>query len=92
MLEIAERVARVPSDVQQFNKRSVHRQMELMGLRAGVRAGTELQALSSQTESAKAFYERARRDGLKAALDDRDRRLRRLWHPAEWLPKRSEPD
>ena len=72
VLEIAERVARVPSDVQQFNKRSVHRQMELMGLRAGVRAGTELQALSSQTDSAKAFYERARRDGLKAALDDRD--------------------
>lgn len=72
VLEIAERVARVPSDVQQFNKRSVHRQMDLMGLRAGVRAGTELQALSTQTESARAFFESVRRDGLKAALDRRD--------------------
>ena len=72
VLEIAERVARVPSDVQQFNKRSVHRQMELMGLRAGVRAGTELQALSTQTASAKSFFDTVRRDGLKAALDQRD--------------------
>ena len=72
VLEIAARVAQVPSDVQQFNKRSVHRQMELMGLRAGVRAGTELQALSTQTESAKAFFETVRRDGLKSALDRRD--------------------
>lgn len=72
VLDIAERVARVPTDVQQFNKRSVHRQMEIMGLRAGVRAGTELQALSTQTESAKAFFETVQTEGLRAALERRD--------------------
>lgn len=72
VLEIAQRVAQVPAEVQQFNKRSVHRQMEAMGLRTGVRAGTELQALATFTESAKDFYDRVRESGLKQALDDRD--------------------
>ena len=40
MLAIAERVARTPSDLQQINKRAVHRQMDAMGIRAGIRAGT----------------------------------------------------
>ena len=33
VLEIAERIAKVPVDLQQMNKRAVHRQMELMGVR-----------------------------------------------------------
>jgi hypothetical protein len=37
--------AQVPSDLQQLNKRSVHRAMEIMGMRAAIRAGTEIQAL-----------------------------------------------
>ena len=37
VLEIAERIAKVPSDLQQMNKRAVHRQMELMGVRAAIR-------------------------------------------------------
>lgn len=46
VLEIAARVARTASDLQQINKRSVHRAMEIMGIRAAIRAGSELQALA----------------------------------------------
>src|SRR3546814_11863222 len=44
VLDIAERVAKVPAPLQQMNKRALHRQMEVMGIRAGLRAGTEIQA------------------------------------------------
>ncbi|MBV8616766.1 MAG: enoyl-CoA hydratase/isomerase family protein, partial [Acetobacteraceae bacterium] len=39
VLKIAERVALVPPDLQQINKRSVHRAMEIMGMRDALRAG-----------------------------------------------------
>jgi enoyl-CoA hydratase len=71
VLDIAERVARVPIEVQQINKRSVHRAMEIMGLRTAVRAGTELQALAAQTDSAKEYFAKAR-ENLNQALQERD--------------------
>ena len=46
VLAIAERMALIPTEIQQINKRSVHRAMEIMGMRAAIRAGTELQALA----------------------------------------------
>ena len=49
-LAIAERVARTPTDLQQINKRAVHRQMDAMGIRAGIRAGTEMQTLATHTD------------------------------------------
>lgn len=57
VLEIARRVARVPSDLQQLNKRSVHRAMEIMGARAAMRAGSELQALATHQPSVRARME-----------------------------------
>ena len=39
VLEHAERVAKVPTDIQQMNKRSIHHAMEIMGMRAAIRAG-----------------------------------------------------
>lgn len=39
-LDFAERAAKVPVELQQLNKRSVHRAMEIMGARAAIRAGT----------------------------------------------------
>ena len=51
VLEIATRVARTASDLQQINKRSVHRAMEIMGIRAAIRAGSELQALAGHQRS-----------------------------------------
>lgn len=65
VLKIAQRVAGVPSDLTQINKRSVHRAFDVWGARAAIRAGTELQALASHTESARAF----RQNSLQAVKD-----------------------
>ncbi|NWG53210.1 MAG: enoyl-CoA hydratase/isomerase family protein [Hydrogenophilaceae bacterium] len=72
VLEVAARVAKIPSDLQQINKRAVHRQMEAMGMRAGIRAGTEMQALAMSTETTKAWIAQMRAKGLNAALTSRD--------------------
>ena len=74
VLAIAERVARLPSELAQINKRSVHRAMEIAGLRAAIRAGTEIQALAFQTEASKAYMGRFRRDGesVSKLLSERD--------------------
>jgi enoyl-CoA hydratase len=71
VLAIAERVAKVPSDLQQMNKRAVHRQMDAMGIRAGIRAGTEMQALATFTRSTQAHLAELR-NGLTEALTKRD--------------------
>jgi enoyl-CoA hydratase len=77
VLALAGRVAKIPTDVQQINKRSVHRQMELLGLRAAIRAGTEVQALALTTPSSRETFARFR-DGVRPALDAAGRRVRRL--------------
>jgi enoyl-CoA hydratase len=59
VLRIAARVAGVPSDLQQINKRSVHRAFDVWGARAAIRAGTELQALAGHTATAASFREDA---------------------------------
>jgi len=71
VLAIAERIAKIPTDVQQMNKRSVHRAMEIMGLRAAIRAGTEIQALALTTESSRQTFAKFR-DGVTKGLDARD--------------------
>ena len=55
VLAVATRIAGVPSDLTQINKRSVHRAFDVWGARAAIRAGTELQALAGHTDSAAAF-------------------------------------
>jgi hypothetical protein len=62
-LDFAERAAKVPVELQQLNKRSVHRAMEIMGARAAMRAGTEIQALAFFTEASKNYMSTFRRDG-----------------------------
>lgn len=74
VIEMASRVASIPPDIQQINKRAVHRQMEAMGIRAGIRAGTELQMLGSLTESTRRYYEEMQ-NGLTAALTKRDEKF-----------------
>ena len=71
VLEIAERVAKIPSDLQQLNKRSVHRAMEIMGLRAAIRAGTEIQALGFHTRAAREYMAQFAK-GVTHALNVRD--------------------
>jgi enoyl-CoA hydratase len=54
VLAIATRLAGVPAELLQINKRSVHRAMEIMGIRTGLRSGSELQGLATHLESTKA--------------------------------------
>ena len=70
-LAMAERVAKVDPELAQLNKRLVHRQMDAMGLRAGLRAGTDLHALGWHTGASRAYMAKMR-EGVKAALDARD--------------------
>jgi enoyl-CoA hydratase len=72
VLEVAARVATLPPEVVQLNKRVVHRQMDHMGMRAGIRAGTELCALGTHTKSLQEFVANARSKGLTNALQERD--------------------
>jgi enoyl-CoA hydratase len=71
VLRIAERVARTPIDLQQINKRAVHRQMDAMGIRAALRAGTEMQTLATFTRTAQEHFAEIRK-GLTQALSKRD--------------------
>jgi enoyl-CoA hydratase len=55
VLEVATTVASVASDLAQINKRLVHRQAEIMGVRAAIRSGSEFQALAGHQASVEAF-------------------------------------
>jgi enoyl-CoA hydratase len=72
VLATAERVAKIPTELQQINKRSVHRAMEIMGVRAAIRAGTEMQALAFTTEASRAYLKELRK-GVRQALSLRDK-------------------
>ncbi|WP_225008154.1 enoyl-CoA hydratase-related protein [Novosphingobium percolationis] len=71
VVAMALQVAQVPSEVQAMNKRSVHRAMEIMGLRAAIRAGTEIQALALTTQTSRDAFA-AVKSGLTGALSARD--------------------
>jgi len=71
VLKVAEKVAKVPSDLQAINKRAVHRQMEAMGMRTGIRAGTEMQALAMHSKSTQEHLIELS-SGFKEALTKRD--------------------
>jgi enoyl-CoA hydratase len=72
VVAVAERVAKVPPDIAQLNKRTVHRAMDVMGLRAAIRSGTELCALAIHQPSFQAFIADMEEKGLTAALSERD--------------------
>jgi enoyl-CoA hydratase len=72
VVEIASRVAQVDPELAQLNKRIVHRQMEISGLRTGIRAGTEMCALGTHTKALQRFVNETRTKGLTQALSDRD--------------------
>jgi len=59
VLQKAERVAGIPSDLNQLNKRAVHRALEIMGARAAMRAGSELMALATHREAVRALMHNA---------------------------------
>ncbi len=55
VLDVASAVAGVATDLVQLNKRMVHRQAEILGVRAAIRAGSEFQALAGHQASVQAF-------------------------------------
>jgi len=71
VLAMAGRIAQVDPELAQLNKRLVHRQMEAMGLRAGLRAGTDLHALGWHTPASRTYMTKLR-EGVKEALTARD--------------------
>lgn len=71
VLAMAQRIAKVDPELAQLNKRLVHRQMEVMGMRQGIRAGTDLHALGWSTRASRDYMARLR-EGVTAALNERD--------------------
>jgi enoyl-CoA hydratase len=71
VLDIAERIAKIPPDLQQLNKRSIHRAMEIMGMRAAIKAGTEIQALAFHQRSSREYLKEFAK-GVTQALSKRD--------------------
>jgi enoyl-CoA hydratase len=72
VLAVAERIAKVDPELAQLNKRAVHRQMEVMGMRAGLKTGTDLHGLGWHTKASRAFMAEMREAGVTKALSGRD--------------------
>jgi enoyl-CoA hydratase len=60
------------AELEQINKRTVHRAMDVMGLRAAIRSGTEMCSLATHQRSFQTFIQEMRSKGLTKALSDRD--------------------
>ncbi len=73
VLDKARRIATIHPQLLQLNKRIVHRQMEHMGLRTGIRAGIELCALGMHTDAMAEFVEAIQQKGVAEALKQRDK-------------------
>jgi enoyl-CoA hydratase len=72
VVDVAGRIASLEPELVQLNKRIVHRQMDAMGMRAGIRAGTELCALGTHTHAMRVFISSVQERGLTGALTERD--------------------
>lgn len=72
VVEIASRITLIPGDLLALNKRTVHRAMEAAGMRAGIRAGADIQAMGFHQESSARYLERLKEVGLTTALSERD--------------------
>ena len=73
VLEIAERIAKIPNDLLALNKRAAHRAMEAAGIRNGIRATADIQALGFHQSSSKEYMGRFGEQDLKESLSERDK-------------------
>jgi enoyl-CoA hydratase len=73
VVAVASRIAMIPPQLSQLNKRVVHRQMEVMGIRTGIRIGTELCALGTLQPAMDDFVASVQEHGLTGALQQRDK-------------------
>lgn len=74
VLEIASRVAKVAPDLQALNKRVVHRAMEAMGMRDGMRATADINALGFHQRSSREYFQQFAK-GVTSALSARDQQF-----------------
>jgi enoyl-CoA hydratase len=72
VVAVAERVAKIPPDLLALNKRAAHRAMEAMGIRTGIRATAEIQALGFHQRSSMDYMQSFATKGVTAALSQRD--------------------
>ena len=68
VLSIDERIAKVPPDLLALNKRSAHRAMEAMGIRTGIRATAEIQALGFHQPASREYMASFADKGVTEAL------------------------
>ena len=61
VLAVAERVAKIPIELLALNKRAAHRAMEAMGIRNGIRATADIQALGFHQPPSIEYLSRSRR-------------------------------
>jgi enoyl-CoA hydratase len=73
VLAVAERVAKIPVELLALNKRAAHRAMEAMGIRDGIRATADIQALGFHQPPSIAYLQSFAKVGVSQALSDRDR-------------------
>lgn len=73
VLKVAQRIAKIPLDLLTLNKRVVHRAMEASGMRTGLRATAELQALGFHQPSSREYLKRIAGGDLTGALSERDK-------------------
>ena len=72
VLAVAERIAKIPLELLALNKRSAHRAMEAMGIRAGIRATADIQALGFHQPSSIEYLKSFGEVGVSKALSARD--------------------
>lgn len=75
VLAIAERIAKIPLDLLALNKRAAHRAMDAMGIRAGMRATADIQAMGFHQPASREYLATFATKGVSAALSDRDRQF-----------------
>jgi enoyl-CoA hydratase len=73
VLAVAARIAEVPADLLALNKRVCHRAMEAAGMREGLRATAELNALGFHQRSSKEYMRSFKTQGVRQNLSARDR-------------------
>jgi enoyl-CoA hydratase len=73
VLSIAERVSKIPADILAVNKRACHRSMEAAGIRTGMRACADLNALGFHQRSSRDFMKSMQSNGVRESLSERDR-------------------
>jgi enoyl-CoA hydratase len=75
VLNLAERVSNVPADILALNKRACHRAMEAAGIRTGMRACAELNAIGFHQRSSREFMKAMKSNGVRDSLSDRDHKF-----------------